>query len=182
MLLRQAHDVFHTSCISKVPSRLYFIAGLVLLVLLVFLSSAIYISIVCRVDQSHHRRFACRCEPSFAILHRKSGSMCLQEMLPKQFYRIREMWGMLSIDRLASIDEASDLINERSITMIDQMLKLLRLQGPMATPFYAIHATPIKTGTPEAYNPKGAWKNPQKRNWTKVQTWQPPTLAGKLPV
>jgi len=48
-------------------------------------------------------------------------------------------------------------------------------QGDMAKPFYAIHSKPFKTGTPDAYLPKGAWKNPQKRNWTKVQTWQPPS-------
>ena len=50
------------------------------------------------------------------------------------------------------------------------------MQGEIKRPIYAITHKPIKTGTEHAYLPKGAWKNPQKRNWTKVQTWQPPTL------
>jgi len=57
----------------------------------------------------------------------------------------------------------------------DRALKRMLAQGDMAKPFYAIHSKPFKTGTPDAYLPKGAWKNPQKRNWTKVQTWQPPS-------
>ncbi|CAK0782723.1 hypothetical protein CVIRNUC_005918 [Coccomyxa viridis] len=29
------------------------------------------------------------------------------------------------------------------------------------------------TGSPMSYAPKGAWQNPQKRTWRKVQYWQP---------
>lgn len=32
-----------------------------------------------------------------------------------------------------------------------------------------------KTGTAQAYQPKGAWNNPQKRNWIKYEAWKPPS-------
>mmetsp|Transcript_25987 Transcript_25987/g.56641 ORF Transcript_25987/g.56641 Transcript_25987/m.56641 type:complete len:155 (+) Transcript_25987:56-520(+) len=41
-------------------------------------------------------------------------------------------------------------------------------------PLYAVEAYVTKTGTPAAYAPKGVWANPQKRNWRKVEVWQPP--------
>lgn len=48
------------------------------------------------------------------------------------------------------------------------------MQSDIKPPVYAISAKKFKTGTDEAYLPKGAWKQPNKRNWTKIQTWQPP--------
>ncbi|KAG1681132.1 hypothetical protein FOA52_015574 [Chlamydomonas sp. UWO 241] len=42
-------------------------------------------------------------------------------------------------------------------------------------PIYGIEHFKSKTGTPECYNPKGAWKNDLgKRNWKKVEFWTPP--------
>lgn len=31
------------------------------------------------------------------------------------------------------------------------------------------------TGTTERYLPKGSWENPEQRNWSKHQFWQPPS-------
>lgn len=42
-------------------------------------------------------------------------------------------------------------------------------------PIYAIEASATKTGSPQAYQPKGAWANPAKRNWRKFEAWTPPT-------
>lgn len=44
-------------------------------------------------------------------------------------------------------------------------------------PIYQVPAYLTKTGTVDAYQPKGAWWNPQKRNWKKVETWQPPAKS-----
>ncbi len=41
-------------------------------------------------------------------------------------------------------------------------------------PIYQVAPYVTKTGTQECYQPKGAWINPQKRNWKKVELWQPP--------
>ncbi|KAK3267290.1 hypothetical protein CYMTET_24139 [Cymbomonas tetramitiformis] len=38
-------------------------------------------------------------------------------------------------------------------------------------PFYAIPATVTKTGTPDAYKPKGSWKHPAKRSWGKYTSF-----------
>lgn len=45
-------------------------------------------------------------------------------------------------------------------------------------PVYHIEASVSKTGMSEFYQPKGTWYNPQRRNWTKYEAWQPPG-AGK---
>lgn len=42
-------------------------------------------------------------------------------------------------------------------------------------PIYQIEASMTKTGTAQAYQPKGAWNNPQKRNWIKYEAWKPPS-------
>ena len=70
-------------------------------------------------------------------------------------------------------------------------------QNKMAIPIFAIDHVPNKTGTPDAYQPKGSWFNTQKvyisvralnstviqrfisavllqRNWRKYQAWEPP--------
>ena len=44
------------------------------------------------------------------------------------------------------------------------------------TPKFAVAAYANRTGTPEAYAPKGAWANPEKRSWKKVEAWKPPVL------
>ena len=36
-------------------------------------------------------------------------------------------------------------------------------------PIYAVETYITRTGTPEAYLPKGSWVNPQKKNWKKVE-------------
>ncbi|KXZ51934.1 hypothetical protein GPECTOR_11g6 [Gonium pectorale] len=40
-------------------------------------------------------------------------------------------------------------------------------------PIYHVQSYISKTGSPECYNPKGSWFNPQKRNWKKYESWQP---------
>lgn len=40
-------------------------------------------------------------------------------------------------------------------------------------PIYAIEHFASKTGTPEAYAPKGSWANTQKRSWKKYEAWKP---------
>lgn len=42
-------------------------------------------------------------------------------------------------------------------------------------PKYAVESYITRTGTSEAYQPKGSWHNPQQRTWRKVETWTPPT-------
>lgn len=41
-------------------------------------------------------------------------------------------------------------------------------------PIYAIEASVTKTGTRDAYGPKGSWGSADKRNWLKYQAWAPP--------
>jgi hypothetical protein len=36
-------------------------------------------------------------------------------------------------------------------------------------PIYAVEPYVTRTGTPDAYLPKGSWVNPQKRNWKKFE-------------
>ena len=36
-------------------------------------------------------------------------------------------------------------------------------------PIYAVDTYITRTGTPDAYVPKGSWSNPQKRNWKKFE-------------
>lgn len=36
-------------------------------------------------------------------------------------------------------------------------------------PIYAVETYITRTGTPDAYVPKGSWVNPQKKNWKKVE-------------
>nr|7ARC_q Chain q, B17.2 [Polytomella sp. Pringsheim 198.80]7ARD_q Chain q, B17.2 [Polytomella sp. Pringsheim 198.80] len=43
-------------------------------------------------------------------------------------------------------------------------------------PMYHAEWTISATGTQECYNPKGSWFNPAKRNWKKVEIWQPPQV------
>ena len=43
-----------------------------------------------------------------------------------------------------------------------------------AAPPYALPYRGYASGTPARYQPKGAWNNPQRRNWRKVETWEPP--------
>jgi len=40
-------------------------------------------------------------------------------------------------------------------------------------PIYAVEPYVTRTGTPDAYLPKGSWVNPQKRNWKKFEAWKP---------
>lgn len=40
--------------------------------------------------------------------------------------------------------------------------------------YYLASSDKSPTGTPAAYQPKGAWVNPAKRNWLKYQAWAPP--------
>ncbi|KAF6262794.1 hypothetical protein COO60DRAFT_572357 [Scenedesmus sp. NREL 46B-D3] len=47
-------------------------------------------------------------------------------------------------------------------------------QHDFKRPVYAIDAGVTKTGSLEAYQPKGAWINPEKRSWLKYEAWQPP--------
>ncbi|WIA20533.1 hypothetical protein OEZ85_004928 [Tetradesmus obliquus] len=47
-------------------------------------------------------------------------------------------------------------------------------QHDFKRPVYAIDAGVTKTGTLAAYQPKGAWINPEKRSWVKYEAWQPP--------
>ncbi|KIY96401.1 NADH dehydrogenase [Monoraphidium neglectum] len=42
-------------------------------------------------------------------------------------------------------------------------------------PVYAVKATLTATGTDKAYQPKGAWADPDKRNWLKYEAWKPPS-------
>ena len=48
------------------------------------------------------------------------------------------------------------------------------LQKNTARPIYALSQFGKKNGIDNDYLPKGAWKNPQKRNWTRYQIWVPP--------
>lgn len=60
-------------------------------------------------------------------------------------------------------------------TRTPEMLVRCFLQENLHRPVYELTHKKIKTGTPDAYLPKGAWQHKNKRNWTKVMTWQPPT-------
>lgn len=44
-------------------------------------------------------------------------------------------------------------------------------------PIYFSEAVGNTTATPERYQPKGSWFNPEKRNWRKYQAWSPPGSA-----
>ncbi|BDA45611.1 probable NADH dehydrogenase [ubiquinone] 1 alpha subcomplex subunit [Coccomyxa sp. Obi] len=44
-------------------------------------------------------------------------------------------------------------------------------------PIYHVPHHANKTGTPSSYAPKGAWQNPSKRSWKKVQAWDPASAA-----
>ncbi|KAK9830380.1 hypothetical protein WJX72_011448 [[Myrmecia] bisecta] len=48
---------------------------------------------------------------------------------------------------------------------------------PPKKPIYALTQKPNMTGQPGCFLPKGAWQNPEKRNWQKMQMWQPPSRA-----
>lgn len=48
-------------------------------------------------------------------------------------------------------------------------------------PIYALKHKPNTSGGQERYVPKGSWHNPEKRNWTKMQFWQPPKTDGVVP-
>ncbi|GIL74430.1 hypothetical protein Vretimale_2124 [Volvox reticuliferus] len=50
-------------------------------------------------------------------------------------------------------------------------------QHKFKQPIYQIEAYVTRTGTPKAYNPKGSWFNPQKRNWKKYEEWTPEQKA-----
>ncbi|KAL3161400.1 hypothetical protein ABBQ32_010290 [Trebouxia sp. C0010 RCD-2024] len=54
-------------------------------------------------------------------------------------------------------------------------------QKDFKRPIYSLKHTPNKSGQTERYLPKGSWFNPKKRNWTKVQFWQPPKTDGIVP-
>ena len=41
----------------------------------------------------------------------------------------------------------------------------------MQKPIYHVPHFANKTGTLAVYNPKGSWRNPQKRNWKKHVAW-----------
>ncbi|GAX72895.1 hypothetical protein CEUSTIGMA_g350.t1 [Chlamydomonas eustigma] len=43
-------------------------------------------------------------------------------------------------------------------------------------PIYQVAPYITRTGTPQAYAPKGSWANSHKRNWKKVEFWQPPVV------
>lgn len=45
--------------------------------------------------------------------------------------------------------------------------------GHYVKPIYSVLSAPSKTGTSEAYLPKGSWFNSNKRNWKKFEAWQP---------
>lgn len=53
---------------------------------------------------------------------------------------------------------------------------MLVLQTEFTKPIYYVDTKPVKSNTENSYLPKGAWRNPHKRNWTKVQTWEPPKV------
>jgi NADH:ubiquinone oxidoreductase subunit len=42
------------------------------------------------------------------------------------------------------------------------------LKVDVVNPIYHVPHHANKTGTPSAYAPKGAWQNPRKRSWKKV--------------
>lgn len=44
-------------------------------------------------------------------------------------------------------------------------------QGEVQKPIYHVPHFANKTGTLAVYSPKGSWRNPQKRNWKKVEAW-----------
>ena len=44
-------------------------------------------------------------------------------------------------------------------------------QGEVQMPIYHVPHFANKTGTLAVYSPKGSWRNPQKRNWKKVEAW-----------
>ena len=43
-----------------------------------------------------------------------------------------------------------------------------------AAPPYVLPHKGYVSGTPARYQPKGAWHNPARRNWRKVEAWVPP--------
>lgn len=51
---------------------------------------------------------------------------------------------------------------------------LSAVQKPVPEPIFAITPGKNNTGTDDLYLPKGAWQNPDKRNWKKFQRWAPP--------
>ncbi len=44
-------------------------------------------------------------------------------------------------------------------------------QGDLPKPIYHVPHFANKTGTLAVYQPKGSWRNPQKRQWKKVEAW-----------
>lgn len=46
-------------------------------------------------------------------------------------------------------------------------------------PIYKVEAHATKTGSDEAYQPKGAWAQPRKRSWIKYEAWAPPQQQQK---
>lgn len=51
---------------------------------------------------------------------------------------------------------------------------------PVKQPIYRLAPGPgIRnlTGTDMAYLPKGHWRNPQRRNWKKMQFWEPSNMS-----
>lgn len=51
----------------------------------------------------------------------------------------------------------------------------------MKPPVYAIPHKLLQTGQTGGYYPKGSWYNPKKRNWVKMNFWQPPKQDGVVP-
>lgn len=48
-----------------------------------------------------------------------------------------------------------------------------------AAPPYVLPHKGYVSGTAARYQPKGAWHNPARRNWRKVEAWTPPAAGGR---
>lgn len=76
---------------------------------------------------------------------------------------------------------ASDMFVQHEVSRRLSCESACCLQRDFKRPIYALKHKPNKSGGDERYLPKGSWFNPEKRNWKKMQYWQPPKQDGVVP-